>query len=93
MQLAEFISKQILKSKTLWILSNPIFKKIAFLLKNDSNKNVSKFFARIEANDNDVIVDSKPSNELFTNDMGYLKEEFGILTNNINYFYRPSKNV
>ena len=71
---------------------NPEFKKIAFILKNDKNKNVNVFFQSIDLQDEKSIFinTDKNSNDLFKNDMEFLKNEFGVL-NNIEYFYRPIK--
>jgi hypothetical protein len=98
--LAQFISHQFIKSKInynsekTWILQNPLFKKLAFILKNDSNINVRKYFITIDLqDDNHVILEAQASNQLFINNMEFLKDEFGILIKNFNYFYKPNINI
>ncbi len=99
-RLAQFISHQFIKSKInynsekTWILQNPLFKKLAFILKNDSNINVRKYFITIDLqDDNHVILEAQASNQLFINNMEFLKDEFGILIKNFNYFYKPNINI
>jgi hypothetical protein len=98
--LAQFISHQFIKSKynlnseKTWILQNLLFRKMAILLKNDKNINVRKYFVSIDIQyDNNVKLEAQSSNQLFTNNMEFLKDEFGILIKNFNYFYKPNNNI
>lgn len=82
------------KIEKTWILHNPVFRKLAFILKNDSNVNVGKYFTSLDIQDeNQVKIETQPSNAIFTCNMEFLKDEFGIMVNNFNYFYKPNNNI
>ncbi len=62
---------------------NDDFNKLAYHLKRDKNKNVSTLFENIQ---NIKLVsfteeESETSNDIFTNKMNILREEFGIVRN------------
>ena len=73
-------SKKIIKDSTL--LENEEFLKIAYLLKNDKNKNVNVIFENLNLNPFEITAeDKKISNHLFTNKMNFIQEEFDFIKN------------